>query len=700
MEGAKGAYVAWQEVVVSNDKGRRVVHYYLKGAGGGADLAVVGREKSLRHMSYGVPSQFVRSLKARPHLLPSLPSSSTPHLPSASAFPFKWRSRREVIDWLSSLVQEPIAYESPTTVIRYGDGEDGETADLPNFKQVSSSGKAGHVSKEFSWLGASWLCRKRRKHYRSFCKNGVTISVYDFVFVMAEENKRLVAYVEDLYEDSRANNMVVVRWFHKVDEVGIVLPPNTSDREIFFSLCLQDLSVECIDGLAAVLSAQHFDKFLNQARYSNWRPYMCHRQIDNDDVKPFDITQLQGYWSQELLRSMFTSPLKLRLKITRGGSDISGGKNGDVSIDGSKRKHLLNDGGICVAETTTRDKIKSRSLPVSSKTGKNITSTRSDSLTSKELYLQKLQQQLYPGCHVEVLSLDSGMRGCWFQCVIIRRHQDKVKVRYLDIQDADESGNLQEWVLLSRVAAPDKLGIRLCGRPVVRPYRSQRVKKCSFNVGAAVDAWWHDGWWEGIVIRKESEGQIHVYFPGEKRTNVFSEGDLRQSQDWIDNKWNSIQDQMDIANSLLSDVMNDSKDLSNDHGPFLLKTLVTEDRQWKEPHDSISPSDTDQDEITPSGGYTSTDGEGDIPDLTKDPQFKWNSLKKKKRRRELTEDSSSHKKQRREASNSSSQDLEDSDACGGFVLPKSLTVDHENCKIGGDPMFNAPMTLSNLVMSQ
>ncbi|RRT51770.1 hypothetical protein B296_00044356 [Ensete ventricosum] len=510
MEGAKGAYVAWEEVVVSNDKGRRVVHYYLKGAGGGVDLAVVGREKSLRHMSYAVPSQFVRSLMARPHLLPSLPSSSVPHLPSASAFPFKWRSRREVIDWLSSLVQ---AIFPPPSV---------------------------------GFLRRACFC-----HF--FC----------------------------------------------------------------------------------VLSCSIFN-FLNEARYSNWRPYMCHRQIDNDDVKPFDITQLQGYWSQELLRSMFTSPLKLRLKITRGGSDISGGKDGDISIDGSKKKHLLNDGDVCVAETTTRYKIKSRSLPVSSKTGKNITSTRSDSLTSKELYRQKLQQQLYPGCHVEVLSQDSGIRGCWFQCVIIRRHQDKVKVRYLDIQDPDESGNLQ----------------------------------------------------------------VNFFIFWEKHTNVFSEGDLRQSQDWISNKWNSIRDQMDIANSLLSGVMNDSKDLSNDHGRFLLKTLVAEDRHWKEPYDSISPSDTDQDEITPSGGCTSTDGEGDIPDLTKDPQFKWNSLKKKKRRRELTEDSFSHKKQCREASNSSSQDLEDSDACGGFVLPKSLTVDHENCKIGGDPMFNAPRTLSNLVMSQ
>ena len=74
--------------------------------------------------------------------------------------------------------------------------------------------------------------------------------VNDFVFVLAEENKQLVAHLEDMYEDLKGIKMVVVRWFHRIDEVDIDIPRKFSDREVFFSLCLQDLNIECIDGIA------------------------------------------------------------------------------------------------------------------------------------------------------------------------------------------------------------------------------------------------------------------------------------------------------------------------------------------------------------------------------------------------------------------------------------------------------------------
>ncbi|GAB2218640.1 hypothetical protein Drorol1_Dr00001866 [Drosera rotundifolia] len=103
--------------------------------------------------------------------------------------------------------------------------------------------KLDHGVKDFLWLGSSWTCKKKRKHYQSLDHNGVKILVNDLVYVLGEEYKRLVAYLDDMYEDSRGNNMVVVRWFHKVDEVDTNLPHNYNDREIFFSLCLQDLNV-------------------------------------------------------------------------------------------------------------------------------------------------------------------------------------------------------------------------------------------------------------------------------------------------------------------------------------------------------------------------------------------------------------------------------------------------------------------------
>ncbi|PHT30911.1 hypothetical protein CQW23_27248 [Capsicum baccatum] len=73
------------------------------------------------------------------------------------------------------------------------------------------------------------------------------------------------------------------------------------------------------------------------------------------------------------------------------------------------------------------------------------------------------------GDNIEVLCQDSGMRGCWFRCKILRVSEKRLKVQYDDILDCDGPEKLEEWIPSYRVANPDKLGTRCTGRLTVRP---------------------------------------------------------------------------------------------------------------------------------------------------------------------------------------------------------------------------------------
>ncbi|KAJ1268531.1 hypothetical protein BS78_07G142100 [Paspalum vaginatum] len=658
LAAARGRWTQWEEVVVSNDRGRRLVHYYLRGDGEGKELAVVGRERSPRHMSYAVQGRLLRALAAAAGAVAPSPSRS----PSAAAAaadggaPRRWRSRREVVDWLSSLVSGCNYGFSSSANRRNGssyDDNDINCTQVTASKDVSSR----EASKDFTWLGAAWHCQQRLKHYKSFCRRGITISVHSFVYIMSEEMKRLVAYVEDLFEDINSYKMVKVQWFDKVDEIGVPLPMDVDDKEIFFSLGRQDLNVECIDGLAAVLSAQHYEKFKSCTRYSMWQPYFCRRQIDNDEVKDFDITQLQGYWSQEVLTTMFnaTSSLKVRFKVPKSGPSSDGGL---------KRKHdVFND-------NANPQKFLCSGASTSSSLGDNF-------------------KHMYPGRHVEVLSQDSGIRGCWFSCSILKRHKDKIKVRYLELQDADETGNLEEWVLLTRVAKPDQLGIRFLGRPMVRPQHVEESKASCFDVGAIVDAWWHGGWWEGIVLRQRDNRCIQVYFPGEMRVAEFREDELRHSLEWVGNKWNPLKERKDIASKLTSTAGCESEDLISKQTPLNLNTP-------SKPGPQLQGSRFDKrgDEKF-SVSTISRDHKRVLADLTNDlklDNLQWRPRKRSRR--------SGSKRQSDTSSGSSSGDMGSSSPSEVFGQLNSAP-DEETCKSSGEQCFmGVPVQVPNLVMSR
>ncbi|PHT30840.1 hypothetical protein CQW23_27177 [Capsicum baccatum] len=92
------------------------------------------------------------------------------------------------------------------------------------------------------------------------------------------------------------------------------------------------------------------------------------------------------------------------------------------------------------------------------------------------------------GDNIEVLCQDSGMRGCWFMCKILRVSEKRLKVQYDDILDCDGPEMLEEWIPSYRVANPDKLGTRCIGRLTVRPRPLEDSSRLQSRVNVVISS--------------------------------------------------------------------------------------------------------------------------------------------------------------------------------------------------------------------
>ncbi|KAM3257410.1 hypothetical protein ACQJBY_049612 [Aegilops geniculata] len=203
------------------------------------------------------------------------------------------------MDWLTSLVADPPYGAFGLTC---PDHHDGGSAASKGILDVAGENKEG-----FTWICKLPNLDQRRKHYKSFWRGRLKISVHDFVFINCGGRESHVAYVEDMYEDASGKKMVLARWFEEQDgEHGAVLPPDLYRREIFFGYGLQDLGVEFVEAVVSVLNPEHFEMFKKiHGGRSSWQPFVCRRQIEDNTVRPFDIAQqLQGYAKQEIVKAI------------------------------------------------------------------------------------------------------------------------------------------------------------------------------------------------------------------------------------------------------------------------------------------------------------------------------------------------------------------------------------------------------------
>lgn len=513
MASSGHGFVEWKEQFVSQERGNRIVHYLLKDSAGDSILAVVGTERSVRHMVYVVADEFLNAYGDGNSIQAG----------------FKWRSKREVVDWLTSMLsKQHLLVDQSMTALQRNDPMQaiGSSKFSKSGFQARHTIVRGHNS-DIEWSGIAWTCGKQLKHYPAFSRNGITIMIQSFVFVMANEGNHYLAYVEDMYEDKKGQRKVKVRWFHRNQEIKGVIPvENSHPKEVFITPYAQVISAECIDGPAIVLTQEHYEQcssiFPND---SLARIHFCFRQFRNNRVKPFNIGKLRGYLDQPILSCLNPDPFSK--------------EEGEEDLLYSNKRARCGLTQMIMSDPSCRNLMSGRfgrKLVAVKHSGPLIWHNRVFTVNEK----------------IELLSQDSGIRGCWFRCTVMQVSKKHLKVQYDDVQDEDGSGNLQEWIPSFRLAMPDKLRMRCSGRQALRPIPNGQTDLIC-EVGAAVDAWWSDGWWEGVIIGIDDWGNdsLQVYIPGESLFLNVQRRNVRLSRDWVGGQWVDINPKPDIL-SLIS----------------------------------------------------------------------------------------------------------------------------------------------------
>lgn len=127
------------------------------------------------------------------------------------------------------------------------------------------------------------------------------------------------------------------------------------------------------------------------------------------------------------------------------------------------------------------------------------------------------------GADVEVSSDDDGFRGAWFAATIIAppSRNNKLLVQYKTLT-ANETGSkpLRETVDLVQI----------------RPIPPREVDR-SFNFSEEVDAYYDDGWWEGVIMEVLDNSRYSVFFRGSREQIEFGKSDLRLHREWVYGNW-------------------------------------------------------------------------------------------------------------------------------------------------------------------
>ncbi|XP_024025567.1 DUF724 domain-containing protein 3 [Morus notabilis] len=133
-----------------------------------------------------------------------------------------------------------------------------------------------------------------------------------------------------------------------------------------------------------------------------------------------------------------------------------------------------------------------------------------------------LEVKFETGATVEVTSEEEGYKKSWYVAKIIGSiGSNKFLVEHRNLVTDDGTQPLREEADARHV----------------RPEPPLLLAVNHFKKLEKVDAWYNDGWWEGVIFKVQTGRQYVVYFSTTNEELVFKHSDLRLHQDWINGKW-------------------------------------------------------------------------------------------------------------------------------------------------------------------
>lgn len=147
------------------------------------------------------------------------------------------------------------------------------------------------------------------------------------------------------------------------------------------------------------------------------------------------------------------------------------------------------------------------------------------------------------GSKVEVSSSDPGFTGAWFEATVVRCgvKKGRLSVDYDRIvSESDPSKPHHEVVDLFHVRP----------RPPPPPPKPRH-----FLVGDKVEGFYHDCWWAGEVHQVLDASSRYVVRCVDGDVLDFSPSDLRPRLDWVDRKWVSFPNPLDMVCVLILNLL-------------------------------------------------------------------------------------------------------------------------------------------------